>query len=57
LRGYGLWIVDCTVDFHAGGTGASGCFWSEKSISNGNVGKPVREQGPFNKLRVILVGN
>jgi hypothetical protein len=50
-------VVDCTVDIHAGGTGASGCFWLEKFISAETVGEVVREQGPFNKLHVILVEN
>jgi hypothetical protein len=50
-------VVNCTVDIHAGGMGASGCFWSKKSISGETIGKVVREQGPFNKLHVILVGN
>jgi hypothetical protein len=50
-------VVDCMVDIHAGGTGASGCFWSEKLISSETVGKVVRGQCPFSKIRVILVGN
>jgi hypothetical protein len=50
-------VVDYTVDIHTGGTGALGCFWSEKLISIETVGEVVLEQGPFNKLRVILVKN
>jgi hypothetical protein len=29
----------------------------EKLISDETIGEVVREQGPFSKLRVLLVGN
>jgi hypothetical protein len=41
----------------AGGTGASSCFWLERLISAEAVGEVIWEQGPFSKLRVILVRN
>jgi hypothetical protein len=48
-------VIDCTVDIHGGWYA---CFWSllvEKFISTKTVCEVVREQGPFSKLRVILV--
>jgi hypothetical protein len=61
IRFEGFQVVDqvfgCTVDIHAGGTSASGCFWSEKLTSGETVVKVVREQGPFRKSCVILVEN
>jgi hypothetical protein len=50
-------VVDCTVDIHAGGTGASGYFYSKKLIPSETIGKVVWVQGLFIKLRVILVEN
>jgi hypothetical protein len=47
-------VVDCTVDIHAGGMGASR---REKLNSVETVGEVVWEKGPFSKLHVVLVGN
>jgi hypothetical protein len=41
----------------AGVTGASGLLLVENLISTETIGEVVREQGSFDKLRVILVEN
>jgi hypothetical protein len=50
-------VVDCTVDIHGGWYGCLRLLLVRKLISAETIGEVVREQGPFSKLRIILVKN
>jgi hypothetical protein len=45
------------VDIHGGWYGCFRQLLVEKLFSAETIGEVVREQGPFNKLHVILVEN
>jgi hypothetical protein len=50
-------VINCKVDIHAVVRVLQAASSRKKLSSSDTFGKIVWEQGPFSKLRVILVGN